>query len=155
MAGELRPGRGGSVTCDTRDLIPLLRGLGKVEKSLRDESNVRLRNAAGQAAQQLASRLRQSAGSSPTPQARIVADSIRVRRDRLVSVAIGGTKRVGSRGTAAGAILWGSEHGGTNFQAASGGSYWMQPAVAHYAASGAQGEYLAAVNAILRDAGVL
>lgn len=155
MAGELKPGRGGSVTCDTRDLIPLLKGLGRVEKSLRDESNVRLRNAAGQAAQALASELRQSASSSPTPQARIVADSIRVRRDRLVSVAIGGSKRVGSRGTPAGAILWGSEHGGVNFQAPHGGSYWMQPAVQRYAAGGAQGVYLAAVNEILRDAGLL
>lgn len=157
MAGELRAGRGGgvSVTCDTRDLLPLLKGLGQVEKSLRDEANVRLRNAAGKAAEQLAGALRQSAGSSPTPQAAIVADSIRVRRDRLVSVAIGGSKRVGSRSTSAGAILWGSEHGGVNFQAARGGSYWIQPAVKRYAAGGGQTEYLAAVNEILRDAGVI
>ena len=101
---------GVSVTCDSRDLIPLLKGLGKVEKSLRDESNNRMRNAAGKAALELQSALRQSASSSVTPQAKIVADSIRVKRDRLVSVSVGGTKRVGSRGTIAGAILWGSEH---------------------------------------------
>ena len=146
---------GQSFTCDTHELIPLLRGLGKVEKSLRDESNVRLRNAAGVAASQLAAMLRQSASSSPTPQARIVADSITIRRDRIVAVSIGGSKRVGSRGTAAGAIFWGSEHGGHNFNAAIGGSYWVQPAVKRYAGSSAQGVYLAAVNGILRDAGVL
>jgi hypothetical protein len=68
-------GRGGSVgvTCDTRQLIPLLKGLGKVEKSLRDESNVRLRNAAGKAATSLSGALNSQAaaarprrGSSPT-----------------------------------------------------------------------------------------
>ena len=96
-----------------------------------------------------------SASSSATPQAAIVADSIRIKRDRLVSVSIGGTKRVGSRGTIAGAILWGSEHGGVNFDAPHGGSYWIEPAVKRYAAGGAQGAYLAAVNEILRDAGVL
>ena len=83
---------GVSVTCDSRDLIPLLKGLGKVEKSLRDESNNRLRNAAGKAAGELAAQLKQSASSSATPQAAIVADSIRIKRDRLVSVSIGITE---------------------------------------------------------------
>ncbi len=146
---------GQTFTCDTRDLLPLLKGLGQVEKSLRDEANVRLRNAAGKAAEQLVSALKQSAASSQTPQAAIVAESIRVKRDRLVSVSIGGTKRVGSRGTIAGAILWGSEHGGINFDAARGGSYWIQPAVKRYADSGAQTEYLTACNEILHDAGVI
>ncbi|HET6195765.1 MAG TPA: hypothetical protein VFE12_08430 [Acetobacteraceae bacterium] len=146
---------GQSFTCDTRDLIPLLKGLGQVEKSLRDEANVRLRNAAGKAAEQLVAALKQSASSSATPQAAIVSESIRVKRDRLVSVSIGGTKQVGQRGTSAGAILWGSEHGGVNFQAARGGSYWIQPAVKRYAAGGAQTEYLTAVNEILHDAGVI
>lgn len=144
-----------SFTCDTRDLTGLLKGLGKVEKGLRDESNVRLRNAAGVAAQGLAGELRRSASSSSTPQARIVADAIKIKRDRLVSVQIGGATRVGSRGTAAGAIVWGSEHGGRNFAAAAGGSYWIAPAVDRYSSSGAQTAYLAAVNQILRDAGLV
>lgn len=145
---------GEGFTCDTSDIKPLLRGLGEVEKSLRDEANVRLKNAAGKAAEQLAAALKQSAASSQTPQARIVAASIQVRRARTVSLAIGGSTAVGSRGTAAGAIVWGSEHGGTNFDAPRGGSYWIRPAVARYAAGGAEGEYLAAVNEILHDAGV-
>lgn len=144
-----------SFTCDTRDLIPLLKALGKVEKSLRDEANARLRQAAGQAAGQLIGELRQSAAGAATPQARIVADSLRIKRDRIVAIQVGGAKRVGSRGTAAGAILWGSEHGGQNFAAPAGGSYWIAPAVQRYAGSGAQHVYLAAVNQILRDAGVI
>jgi len=148
------PGRQ-SFTCDTRDLTGLLRGLGKVEKSLRDEANVRLRNAAGTAAGQLVSELQRSANASPTPQARIVAQAIRVKRDRLVAVEIGGRQGVGSRATPAGELVWGSEHGGPNFVAGAGGSYWIQPAVERYVAGGAQGAYLAAVNQILRDAGIL
>ena len=55
-----------SFTCDTHDLTALMRGLGKVEKSLRDEANVRLRNAAGVAAGQLVTELQRSAASSPS-----------------------------------------------------------------------------------------
>ena len=77
-----------------------------------------------------------------------------IRQGRTVSVAIGGGTAVGSRGTPAGQIVWGSEHGGTNFDAPRGGSYWIAPAVDRYAAGGAQGVYLAAVNEILRDAGL-
>lgn len=144
-----------SFTCDTRDLTALLRGLGKVEKSLRDEANNRLRTAAGTAANQLIGELQRSAAASPTPQARIVADAIRVKRDRLVAVEIGGRRGVGSRGTPAGELVWGSEHGGRNFVAGPGGSYWIQPAIQRYTSGGAQTAYLNAVNSILRDAGIL
>ena len=123
MAGKL------NITIDESGLIPLMRGVGKLEADLKDRTNGRLRDAAGMASTQLVSSLRAAASSSQTPQAALVAQSIKVRRDRLVSVAIGGRQRVGSRGTSAGAILWGSEHGGRNFDAAIGGSYWIAPAV--------------------------
>ena len=148
------PSRGVGITVDADGLTPLLRGLGRVEKGLRDETNGRLRDAAGRGASALLVELRTSAGSSATPQARIVADSMRVRRDRLVAVAIGGRTRVGSRGTAAGAILWGSEHGGTHFQAPRGGDYWIAPAVDRFRQGAAERLYLEACNAILRDAGL-
>ena len=146
--------RGASLTVDSDGLIPLLRGLGRVEKSLRDESNGRLRDAAGNGAAALIVTLRQSAGSSATPQAAIVAQTLRVRRDRLVSVAVGGRARVGSRGTAAGAILWGSERGGHNFDAPRGGNYWIRPAVEAFRQGPAERLYLEAVSGILRDAGI-
>ena len=147
MAGE-------SITVDTRDIEPLTRALAEVAASLGSEANTRLQNAAGQAATQLLAALKQSAASSPTPQARIVAESMTVRRGLSVSLAIGGGLGVGSRGTPAGALVWGSEHGGQNFDAPRGGSYWIAPAVDRYKAGGAEGVYLAAVNEILRDAGV-
>jgi len=147
--------RAAALTVDAHGLDPLLRGIEQLERSLEDEANTRLQAAAGKAGAQLLSVLRQSAASSPTPQARIVAESLRLRRDRTVSLELGGSVGVGSRGTAAGAILWGSEHGGANFGASSGGSYWIGPAVDRYAASGADGPYLEAANGLLRDSGLL
>src|SRR4029077_12925172 len=76
---------GVTITIDESGLIPLLKGLGKVEQDLRDRSNGRLRDAAGTASTQLVRDLQAAAGRAATPQARLVAGSIRVRRDRLVS----------------------------------------------------------------------
>ena len=149
MAGKL------NITIDESGLIPLMRGVGKLEADLKDRTNGRLRDAAGVASTQLVSSLRAAASSSQTPQAALVAQSIKVRRDRLVSVAIGGRQRVGSRGTSAGAILWGSEHGGRNFDAAIGGSYWIAPAVDKFRTGAAERLYLEAVGKILGDVGLV
>lgn len=147
---------GARFKCDTSDIAPLLAALDRVEGALADEANGRLRAAAGQAGSQLLAELRQSAAGSATPQARIVAESLRVAQGaRTVSLVIGGAMPVGSRGTAAGALVWGSEHGGEHFGAPSGGEYWIAPAVDRYSSGGAEGVYEAAVNQILRDAGVL
>ena len=142
------------VTIDADGLIPLLKGLGKVEKGLRDHSNGRLRDAAQTASTQLVSDLKTAAAGSQTPQARLVAESIRVRRDRLVSVAIGGGLKVGRYGAPAGALLYGSEGGGVNFSAPPGGSYWIAPTVDRFRSGPAQQTYLRAVGSILRDAGL-
>jgi hypothetical protein len=80
-----------------------------------------------------------------------VADAITIGRG---GVAIGGSRGVGSRGTPAGEIVWGSEHGGEHFGAARGGSYWIAPAVDHVAGQSAPRIYEAAVAGILRDGGL-
>jgi hypothetical protein len=69
-------------------------------------------------------------------------------------VKIGGRKKVGHRKTPAGMLVWGSEHGGRTFAAASGGTYWITPAVTAYAAGPGQGVYLDAVRGILADVGI-
>lgn len=140
------------ITVDASDLTGLIKGLNRCEEDLKKRSNGRLRDAAEKASGELLLELRAAASSSATPQARIVADSMRVKRDRLVAVTIGGRQRVGSRGTNAGAILWGSEHGGENFGAGAGGSYWIAPTVDRYLAGPAQRAYLEAVANVLRDA---
>jgi hypothetical protein len=140
---------------DTSDVIPLLAALKSVDKELRVNSNRRLRQAAGTASQGLVPLLRAAALSAQTPQAALVARTVRVKSDRVPAVQLGGSSRVGRRGTPAGRLVWGSEGGGRNFQAPSGGSYWVQPTVSDYARRGALETYRAAVAAILSDAGVL
>jgi hypothetical protein len=139
------------ITIDASGLDQLGRGLDRIERSLRDESGGRLGSAASSSVATLARELRASAAHSRTPQARIVADAITIGRGQL---AIGGGEGVGSRGTAAGVLVWGSEHGGEHFGAARGGSYWIAPAVERVRGGSAPRIYEAAVAGILRDGGL-
>jgi hypothetical protein len=142
-------------TIDTSDVLPLLAALKSVDKELRVNTNRRLRQAAGDASRGLVPLLRAAGASSPTPQAALVARTVRIRSDRIPAVQLGGSRGVGHRRTPAGRLVWGSEGGGRNFAAASGGSYWIAPTVDRYARAGALEPYRAAVAAILHDAGVL
>ena len=144
------------VTIDTRDLLPLMRALGQVDRELRLNSNRRLREAAGACSRELVGELRGAAASSPTPQAALVARTLRVSSDRIPKVIVGGSRRVGSRKTPAGLLVWGSERGGRNFVAApSSSGHWIAPTVSRFASSSATDTYRAAVAGILKDAGVL
>jgi hypothetical protein len=141
------------VTVDVSGLAPLEAGLKRAEKGLDAETGTRLQTARRSAGSELQAELKRSAAGSPTPQARIVAESITVSPDG--SLAIGGGQSVGSRGTPAGVLVYGSERGGVNFSAPRGGSYWIAPAVDRYSAGGAERVYTDAVNGILHDAGLL
>lgn len=141
---------------DTRDVIPLLKALQGVSKELRVASNRRLREAAATCARGLVVDLRSAADHSQTPQAALVARTLRVKGDRIPVVTVGGSRRVGSRRTPAGRLVWGSEHGGRNFAAPPNDSgYWIAPTVDRYARGSAVDTYRAAVASVLRDAGVL
>lgn len=146
---------GVSPTIDTSDLLPLMAALKSVDKELRVNTNRRLREAAGAASSGLVPLLRAAGARAQTPQAAIVAQTVRVRSDRLPAVQLGGSRRVGRRKTPAGRLVWGSEGGGRNFAAPSGGSYWIAPTVREYATRGALETYRAAVIQILSDARVL
>lgn len=146
--------KGTTITYDTSEVFDLLKRLNAVSTDLRRTANGRLREAAGLAARELVSELQSGAGG--TPQAGIVASSARVKSDRVPAVSIGGSRRVGSRGTPAGEILWGSERGGRNFAAPhNGAGYWIDPAVKRFRASGAVDIYTAAVVDVLQANGVL
>jgi hypothetical protein len=142
-------------TIDTSDLLPLMAALKGVDTELRQNTNRRLRQAASQASSGLVPILRGAGTSAVTPQAALVARTVRVRSDRLPSVQLGGSRRVGHRKTPAGRLVWGSEQGGRNFAAPSGGSYWIAPTVDSYARRGALETYRTAVAQILHDAKVL
>jgi hypothetical protein len=143
---------GTGVKVDTSDLERGARQLRQASGQLASPADPHMRGAASTAGEMLTRQLRASAMVAATPQARIVVESAQLAGFGEVGVSLGGGRGVGSRGTPAGAILWGSESGGRNFDAPRGGSYWIRPAVDRtrdWAAS-AGGPYLAATNSILR-----
>lgn len=144
-----------TVAIDTTDVIPLLKALNQVSAEVRVNANRRLREAAGECSRGLVVELGAAAARSATPQAALVARTLRVSSDRVPKVQVGGSRKVGSRKTPAGLLVWGSERGGRNFAASSGGAYWIAPTVSAYSRTRAVQTYQAAVAAILRDAGVI
>lgn len=134
----------------------------ELELELRRVTNRELRAAAGECARRLLSKLRSAAEASSSPVARRVAQSMRVKSDRLPVVSIGGTKRVGRHGAIAAKLLWGSEHGpaaggGVNHFAVarSTAGYWIAPTVDRFAKSDAIDVYRRAVYLILRRSGLV
>lgn len=132
-----------------KELLAVLRSLDK-------ETSQKVRDGALPLSQRLAGQLHQFALAAPAPQTKLIAQSIQAKRDRLVRVDVGGSKKVGrpykSRSTGkqvkapAGALLWGTEYGSrggvdsigrsfTNrFKAPRNRSgYWINPAVDYYA----------------------
>mgnify|MGYP006271724071 FL=1 len=104
-----------------------LRALYKELSTLTPDIQQEIKKEAHRLSTNFATALRTAAISSPTPQAALVAKSIRPVKDRTPVVVIGGPKKVGrpyggetrknghkvkQNRAAAGALLWGSEHGG-------------------------------------------
>lgn len=143
-----------SFTVETRGIEETLDSLRGLERDLRKEANSEIRTAAKQAAGDLAEALRTAAAGAATPVARRVAASIKVKSDRFPTVTIGGSKRVGRRGAIAAKLVWGSEQGGPNFAAASGGSYWIAPTVDRFQTSSAIPIFRRALFEIVRRYGL-
>jgi hypothetical protein len=143
-----------SIQVDTPGLFDTLKAVQSLQADLRKQANAELRAAARECASQLAAELRVAAASSPTPQAQLVARTIKVKSDRIPVVSIGGTRKVGRYGAPAGALVWGSERGGRNFVAADGGSYWIGPTVERFASSRALQSYRRGVYEILHKWGL-
>jgi hypothetical protein len=166
----------GSVTVaiDEAELRAVLRAFNYAGK----ETSAELRTASVTIAGGLARRLR-SAARSPAapPQAALLAGTVTPRRDRIVTVVIGGARRVGrpyrSRATKrktraqAGQILWGSETGSDSGKDSRGRAYtdrfvrpglppsqgyWIEPTADAYGPQ-ARREWWEAVEKILTRAG--
>lgn len=165
-----------AITVDPAQLKNLLFILNKLDKDTQNE----VRDAALPLSQRLAGQLKQFADSAPSPQTKLVAESILAKRDRLIRVDVGGTKKVGrkyggeSRGkkkvkqtqAPAGALLWGTEYGSGRGTDSAGRSYtdrfkaprnrsgyWMNPAVDYYTPIVAQ-EYIQIVTKIIKREGL-
>jgi hypothetical protein len=147
------------------------------------ETQNQVRDAAYPLSQRLAGQLLMFSQSAPSPQTKLVAKSITAKRDRLIRVDVGGSKKVGrkyggeqsksGKGTKvrqqsapAGALLWGTEYGsgkGTDsigrpysnrFKAARNKrGYWINPAVDYYTPIVAK-EYIDIIQTIIRKVGL-
>lgn len=136
-------------------LTETLKAFQGLERDIRRQANGELRRAASQCALGLVSELRASAAGSGVPVAPRVASSAKVKNDRMPSVSVGGSRRVGRRGASASRLMWGSEHGGHNFAAGPSGGYWIKPAVDRFKSNRAVTAYKTAVAEIMRRYGLL
>jgi hypothetical protein len=138
-------------------LLETIRSFQGLDRELeRPLANRELRQAAGDCAGGLAGDLRAAASSSSVPVARRVAASIRVKSDRLPSVTIGGSARVGRHGARAAVLAWGSEHGPAagasvnHFAVGRSRGHWIAPTVERFKGSTALRTYQRAVYLLLR-----
>jgi hypothetical protein len=168
-----------SIQVEPASLRNLFQTLNKLDKETQDD----IRSAALPLSQRLAGQLLMFSQSAPSPQTKLVAQSIVAKRDRVIRVDVGGTKKVGRKyggeasksgkgnkvrqGSApAGALLWGTEYGsgkGTDsigraysnrFKAPRNKrGYWIAPAVDYYTPIVAK-EYIEIVQAIIKKVGL-
>jgi hypothetical protein len=160
-----------------------LRNLIQTLNLLDKETQNQVRDAAYPLSQRLAGQLLMFSQSAPSPQTKLVAKSITAKRDRLIRVDVGGSKKVGRKyggeqsksgkgakvrqqSAPAGALLWGTEYGsgkGTDsigrpysnrFKAARNKrGYWINPAVDYYTPIVAK-EYINIIQTIIRKVGL-
>lgn len=177
MAGEAKQGRF-EITVDPvefKNLIGLL-------NALTPETQNEIRDKALPMSQRLAGQLLMFSQSAPSPQAKLVAQSIQAKRDRLIRVDVGGTKKVGRKyggeksksgkgrvrqnRAPAGALLWGTEFGSHKGVDRAGRAYtdrfkapynkrgyWMTPAVDYYTPIVAR-EYAQMVQDVVKKLGL-
>lgn len=149
----------GGLSIEVDGLKETLKAVSHVEAELRPTVNSMIRDAADRCAGELVPLLAAAAASSPTPVARRVARSIKVKRDRMPTVSIGGNVPVGAGGARAGVLVWGSEKGPAgpvnHFGAPPAAGYWIKPAVERFQQGPAVKVYLDAIAATFREAGLL
>lgn len=148
-----------SFSIDVDGLEETLKAFQTLERDFaRPEANVKLRDAAGKCADGAKGELVRSASSSGVPVAPRVARSIRVVRDRMPAISIGGPMPVGAGGGRASDILWGSEHGPSgevnHFAVPPGSGYWIKPAIDRFAKGPAVTIFEGAVADILHASGL-
>lgn len=153
------PRQTGGVSLEVDGLLETLKAFQGLERDLRSSANGELRDAADQCARGLVAELVAAASSSGVPVARRVARSIRVKRDRIPVVSIGGGYRVGVRGGTAGSLVWGSEQGPkgevNHFGVPPSSGYWIAPAVKRFGEGRAVDAFRRAVVDVQRKYGLL
>jgi hypothetical protein len=148
----------GGLSIEMEGIFETLQAVRSVQADLRPGVNNELRDAAESSCGELAVELRSAAAASGVPVAPRVAQSIRVKRDRVPVVSIGGSTRVGRRGAPAGALVWGSEQGPkgdvNHWAVPASSGYWIAPAVER-AGPKVRERFAAAVADVFRRHGLL
>lgn len=162
------------------DIDPVeFKSLITVLRQLDNEQSQKVRDGAFPLSQRLSGQLHMFALAAPAPQTKLVAESITPKRDRLVRVDVGGTKRVGRAYSSrkdklksgkgktikapAGALLWGTEYGSSAGTDSIGrvysrrfkvgrnrGGYWINPAIDYYAPVVAR-EYAQMLTQVIKE----
>jgi hypothetical protein len=83
-------------------------------RDLPKEAATQLRDASARIADHVAAAAK-AAGSASSPRSRLVAQTVRVVRDRVPAVQVGGTKQVGHRKTPVWKLLFGDEFGASTY----------------------------------------
>jgi hypothetical protein len=168
-----------AIAIEPASLRNLIQTLNMLDKETQNE----VRDAAYPLSQRLAGQLLMFSQSAPAPQTKLVAQSIAAKRDRLIRVDVGGTKKVGRKyggeqsksgrgakvrqqSAPAGALLWGTEYGSGKGTDSMGRAYtnrfkaprnkrgyWINPAVDYYTPIVAK-EYIDIIQTIIRKAGL-
>jgi hypothetical protein len=175
-----KAGRGTfSITVDPVEFRNLIGLLNKLDKDSQQE----IRDGALPLSNRLAGQLLMFSQSAPAPQTKLVAETITAKRDRLIRVDVGGSKKVGRKwggeasksgkgakvrqqSAPAGALLWGTEFGShkgvdslgraytDRFKAPQNKrGYWITPAVDYYVPIVAR-EYADMVQTVVRKLGL-
>jgi hypothetical protein len=127
----------------------------KAFRELPRQATDRLRDAAVELAGDLLPAVKSAARSDRSPQAALVATTVKVRRDRIPVLVAGGTKRLGVNRAPAYKLLFGSEFGSTRldqfhkFHQGQEGS-WFFPVIEAEAAR-ISAAWTDAADAIIRD----
>ncbi len=168
-----------AIQVEPASLRNLFQTLNKLDKETQDD----IRSAALPLSQRLAGQLLMFSQSAPSPQTKLVAQSIAAKRDRVIRVDVGGSKKVGRKyggeqsksgkgnkvrqnQAPAGALLWGTEYGSGKGTDAIGRAYsnrfkaprnkrgyWIAPAVDYYTPIVAK-EYIEIVQTIIKKVGL-
>lgn len=87
----------------------------KAFRDLPKDATVELRDAALELSGDLADSAVQAAEADSSPQSKLVAKTVKARRDRIPSVQAGGTRRLGRHRVPAYKLLFGAEFGSNRF----------------------------------------
>jgi hypothetical protein len=95
-----------------------IEGVQEALKSFRDlpkDTSNEMRDRAKKLAEALAGRVQSAARADDSPQAALMAGTVKARRDRVPVIAAGGARKVGRRKASAWALLFGAEFGSNRY----------------------------------------